>query len=242
MKIIKYQKSGKKKYRVYFSNGKSLLLFEDVILKFDLLLKKEVKDLSSLITYNEKYELYDKTLSYINKKLRSEKEIRKYLEKYTDDNNLIEEIIKSLKEKGFLNSNLYIKSYVHDRLYLSLDGPIKIKNDLEKLGFREEDINNELEIFDDELIKERILKYLNKQQKSNKKSLYVFKNKMLLNLVGLGYSRYDILKYLDNIKVDDNNLKEVEREKLRKKYEKKYKGYELELIIKKKLYEKGFRD
>ena len=137
---------------------------------------------------------------------------------------------------------MYIKSYVHDRLYLSLDGPIKIKNDLEKLGFREEDINNELEIFDEELIKERILKYLNKQQKSNKKSLYVFKNKMLLNLVGLGYSRYDILKYLDNIKVDDNNLKEEEREKLRKKYEKKYKGYELELIIKKKLYEKGFRD
>ena len=49
MKIIKYVKSGKNKYRVYFDNGKNLVLYEDVILKFELLLKGEVKDLSSLI-------------------------------------------------------------------------------------------------------------------------------------------------------------------------------------------------
>ena len=240
MKIIKYQKVGKK-YRVFFSNGKNLLLYEDVILKFELLLKKEVQDLSSLISYNEKYELYDKTLGYINKKLRSEKEIRKYLEKYTDDNEVIENIVKSLKEKGFLNNDLYIKSYIHDRIYLSLDGPLKIKNDLEKLGFKSEIIEEELKIFDTELIKERINKYLNKQSKINKKSLYVFKNKMLMNLLNLGYDKSNIVNCLENIKVDDTNLKEKEEEKLRKKYSNKYQGEELEYFIKRKLYEKGFR-
>ena len=95
MKIIKYVKVGKNKYRVFFANGKNLVLYEDIILKFDLLLKKEVKDLSTLISENDKYALYDKTLSYINKKLRSEKEIRKYLEKYTPDLNIIEEIIQN---------------------------------------------------------------------------------------------------------------------------------------------------
>ena len=99
----------------------------------------------------------------------------------------------------------------------------------------------ELEIFDDNLIKDRITKYINKQLKVNKKSIYVFKNKMLFNLINLGYLREDIIKYLNNINFDDNDLKEKEYEKLKKKYSKKYKGLELEQIIKRKLYEKGYR-
>ena len=242
MKIIKYVKSGKNKYHVYFANGKSLLLYEDVILKFDLLLKKEVKDLSSIIAYNEKYALYDKTLSYINKKLRSEKEILKYLEKYTNDNDTINFILDKLKSNNLLNQNLYIKSYIHDKIYLTLDGYYKIKNNLEKLGFMEEDILQELNVFTEELTRERIEKYISKQLKSNKKSLYVFKNKMLINLINLGYKKEDILKSLENIQINENDLKEKESLKLRQKYAKKYSGFELEQMIKRKLYEKGFRD
>ena len=242
MKILKYVKSGKNKYRVYLDNGKNLLLYEDVILKFDLLLTHEINDLSTIIDYNDKYMLYDKVLSYINKKLRSEKEIIKYLEKYEVSEDTIKEILGKLKEDNLLNNDLYIKSYVHDKVYLSLEGPYKIKSELVKLGFKEEDINKELEIFDANLIKERINKYINKQLKGNKKSLYVFKNKILLNLVNLGYKREDIVKYLDNIEIDEDNLKEKEEAKLRNKYSSKYSGYELEMLIKKKLYEKGYRD
>lgn len=242
MKILKYVKSGKNKYRVYLDNGKNLLLYEDVILKFDLLLTKEIKDLSSILEYNNKYELYDKVLGYINKKLRSEKEIRNYLEKYQVSEEVVREILGKLKEDNLLNNDLYIKSYIHDKVYLTLDGPYKIKNNLEKLGFKEEEINRELEIFNEDLIKERIEKYINKQLKSNKNSLYVFKNKMVLNLVNLGYNREDIWKYLDNIEVDEDKLKEEEIRKLREKYKGKYSGYELERFIKKKLYEKGYRD
>ncbi len=242
MKIIKYVKSGKNKYKVYLDNGKNLLLYEDVILKFDLLLTHEIKDLSTIIDYNNKYMLYDKVLAFINKKLRCEKEIIKYLEKYQVNEELIKEILGKLKDDNLLNDNLYIKSYIHDKVYLSLDGPYKIKNDLIKLGFKIEDITNELDIFTKELIKERINKYINKQLKSNKKSLYVFKNKVLVNLINLGYKKEDILKSLDNIEINEDNLKEKEEEKLRAKYSRKYNGYELEMIIKKKLYEKGYRN
>ena len=65
---------------------------------------------------------------------------------------------------------------------------------------------------------------------------------MLLNLSNLGYLKEDILDCLNNIELDEENLKEKEREKLLKKYEKKYSGNELEYIIKQKLYEKGYRD
>ena len=242
MKIVKYVKSGKNKYKVYFDNGKNLVLYEDVILKFDLLLKGEVKDLSSVISYNNKYELYDKVLGFISKKLRCEKEITRYLERFNIDNDTKEEIIDKLKFNGLLNNKLYIKSFIHDKVALSLDGPRKIKNELERLGYKEEDIDIELEVFDKELIKERIKKYINKQLKSNNKSLYVFKNKMFLSLVNLGYSREDIYPELDNIRIDDSSLKEKEEMKLREKYQNKYQGYELEMLIKKKMYEKGFRD
>ena len=73
-------------------------------------------------------------------------------------------------------------------------------------------------------------------------SEYTFKNKMLLNLLNLGYLKEDIMSYLDNISFDDTSLKEKEYVKLKLKYSKKYSGYELEQVIKRKLYEKGYRD
>ena len=50
------------------------------------------------------------------------------------------------------------------------------------------------------------------------------------------------MPYLDNISFDDTSLKEKEYAKLKLKYSKKYSGYELEQVIKRKLYEKGYRD
>jgi len=242
MKIKKYIKISKNKYQVILEDDTTLVLYEDIILKFELLLAKEIKDLKTIQEENQKYELYDKVLLYISKKLRSELEIRKYLSKYTTNKEDIDNIIDRLYKNNLLNNKLYLKSYINDKINLTLEGPIKIKNDLINLGFNEFEIDMELVIFDEYLIKEKINKYLSKQLKSNKKSLYVFKNKMLVNLCNLGYSREDILKYLNNISFSDDNLKEKEIEKLRKKYEKKYSGYELEKIIKRKLYEKGYRD
>ena len=240
MKIIKYIKVSKSKYKIILEDNETITLYEDVILKYELLLKKEILDLNSILEFNKKYELYDKVLSYINKKIRCEREIINYLKKYTTDDNLINEIISKLKSNNILNEENYITSFIHDKIYLSLDGPVKIKNDLLNLGFDEDMIIDNLKVFDQDLIEERINKYLNKQIKTNKKSTYIFKNKMLLNLLNLGYSMEDITSCLDNLSLDDTSTYEKEKEKLYKKYEKKYSGYELDMIVKRKLYEKGY--
>lgn len=242
MKIKKYIKVGTNKYKIILENDESIILYEDIILKFELLLKKEIDNLELIKEYNNKFELYDKALSYINKKIRSESEIRKYLTKYTNNQDDIQDIINKLYASNFLNNKLYIQSYINDKIYLSLTGPIKIKNDLIKLGYDANLIDDELVIFDKDLIIERINKYINKNLKSNSKSLIMFKNKMLVNLINLGYSQNDILSCLNKIDFKDDSLKEKESEKLRKKYSKKYSGYDLEQIIKRKLYEKGYRD
>ena len=240
MKIIKYIKVSKSKYKIILEDNETITLYEDVILKYELLLKKEIIDLNSILEFNKKYELYDKVLSYINKKIRCEREIITYLKKYTEDDNLINEIILKLKSNNVLNEENYITSFIHDKIYLTLDGPVKIKNDLLNLEFEEDMVIDNLKVFDQDLIEERINKYLNKQIKTNKKSNYIFKNKMLLNLLNLGYTIEDITRCLDKISLDDTSSYEKEKEKLYKKYEKKYSGYELDMIVKRKLYEKGY--
>lgn len=242
MKIKKYIKVGTNKYKVILSDDTSLVLYEDVILKFNLLLEKEIKDLDLVLAYNEKFSLYDKVLGYISKKNRTELEVRNYLKKYTSSLEEIDNIINKLYENNILNKENYIRSYINDKIYLSLDGPNKIKNDLINLGFDSYLIEDELVIFTKELIVERINKYINKELKRNSKSLIVFKNKMLVNLINLGYLKSDILSCLNNITVEETNLKEKEIEKLRKKYSRKYEGFELDMIIKRKLYEKGYRN
>ncbi len=242
MKIKKYQKVSKNKYKIILEDDSYLTLYEDVILKHELLLKKEINNQDLILKDNNKYELYEKCLIYLNKKLRCEKEIIDFLNKYTIDFKEIDEVIKKLKENGFLNQSLYLKSYIHDKIYLTNDGPIKIKKDLLNLDFQEEDIDLELNNLSSELIKNKIQKYVNKKLKFNKSSLYLFKNKMLGNLLNLGYLKDDIFEILNNIEIDNNNLKEKEYLKLKNKYAKKYSGYELEMFIKRKLYEKGFRD
>lgn len=240
MKIIKYIKVSKSKYKLILEDNKTITLYIDTILKYELLLKKEIIDLNSILEFNKKYELYDKVLSYINKKIRCEKEIITYLKKYTSDDNLINNIILKLKSNNILNNENYIMSFINDKIYLSLDGPVKIKNDLLNLGFNEDVIIDNLKIFDSNLIEERITKYINKKIKTNKKSSYIFKNNMLVNLLNLGYLKEDINKCLNNIRLDDTISYEKVKEKLYKKYEKKYSGYELDMIVKRKLYEKGY--
>ncbi len=242
MKIKKYKKVGKNKYKVILENEEELVLYEDIILKQELLLKREIEDIKQIEKDNNQYELYDKVISLISKRIRCEKEIRNYLKKYTNDLEEIENIIKKLYEDGLLNKELFMKSYLHDKMSFTNDGPLKIKKNLIDFGFNNFEIEDLLIEFNQDLQKEKIKKYIEKNLKSNKKSLYIFKQKMLLNLINLGYEKDDIIKLLDKVNIEEENLKEKEIEKIKKKYSKKYEGIDLDRIIKQKLYEKGFRE
>ena len=64
---------------------------------------------------------------------------------------------------------------------------------------------------------------------------------MLINLVNLGYDKEMINGCLNKISIDNlDELKNIEKEKIRKKLSRKYTGDELERKIKEKLFQKGF--
>ena len=80
MKIGKYTKLKSNKYSVEI-DGISVKLYDDVIVKYELLRRKEIDDnlFKEMTEYNDRLEAYYKALKYISKKLRTEKEIEKYL-------------------------------------------------------------------------------------------------------------------------------------------------------------------
>ena len=240
MKIEKYKKLKGNKYEVLLEDNSKLTLYEDVILKEELLLKKEINNVDRLTSINEEYEIYDVSLKYLNHHVTSIKGMKNYLIKKKYDLQRIDNTIDKLICKGYLNDDYYAKCYIANQVNLSNAGPIKIIKHLEDNEIPSNVYAKYLSNYND-IWQDRIDKYITKQQKINKKSTYFFKTKMLMNLANLGYDKEMINDSLNKVSIDNlDDLKNKEKDKIRKKLERKYSGEELERKIKEKLYQKGF--
>ena len=243
MKIKRYKFLGNGRYKVKIGET-DYIIYEDIIIKHKILTKEEItqKELDKYLKDNVIYESYYKALEYIKIKLRTEKEIETYLKKHGFSNEVIEKVTDKLNKDGYLNQKVYAEAYINDQINLKTVGPLKIKQELEKLGIEESIINQKLENYSKEQQLEKIQKLVEKEINLNtNKSSYMLKNKILVNLLNKGFYKDDILEVLDNIKVDDKKIYEKEYKKLYEKYSKKYSGKELEYKIREKMYQKGFR-
>lgn len=242
MEIVKFKKNKDNSYMVIFDNELSLKLYDDVIIKYNLLSNKVLDDelLAEITDYNDFLNGYYKAIKYIMKKLRSEKEVYTFLEKLEIKSSDIEKLIDKLKHDGYINQNNYIKAYINDQINLTLNGPDKIRNNLIKLGFEEIEITDYLNNFDDIWI-DRIKKLLDKKIKVNKNlGKNKLKNKLLIDLVNMGYKKYDIMYLLDKIEINEDEVLKIELSKAYRKYSKKYEGDNLQYKVRDYLYRKGF--
>ena len=243
MHIEKYTKLKNGQYKLNFDDGSNALLHEDLILKHGLLITKEItkEKLEELIEENTSYIAYGLALDYLKIKMRSKKEIKEYLLKKQVKEELIDNAINILSNQGYLNDDIYCRAFVNDRINLSNDGPYKIKESLIKLGINEDVVNKNIMVFDENLETERINRLINKQIKTNhNKSEYALKRKLIENFTILGYTKSLVIKEVENIKVNDSDIREKEYKKMYDKLSKKYSGKELEYKIKQKMYQKGF--
>ena len=238
MKIDKIKKSGKK-YKIVLEDGTEIKTFDDVIINYNLLYHKEIDDvlLNKILKDNTYYEVYNKVLNLISKKIRSEKEINEFLDKYDVDKN---KIITKLKSINLINDKLFAKAYISDKINLSNEGIDKIKNDLLKHNIDLNVIEEELSKIDANLIDKKIFKLINKKIKNSKYTGYKLKYKVVNELINLGYDKYKIIEIYDNLDIKNDNLINKEYDKLYRQLSKKYSGKELEYKINTKLYNKGF--
>lgn len=242
MKINKFKKVGTNKYRIYFDNN-SLLLYEDVILKYNLLYKKEIDSdlLIEIDEENKKSSIYDTALKYISVRMRSIKEMKEYLIKKKFNTNDIDKTIDKLIYQGLLNDKSFAKSYVNDKIHLTNNGIDKIKSDLEKLGVEKEYIDEAISTIDKGLLLDKLNKIIEKEVKLNTKlPISKMKNKIINRCINLGYKIEDINNILLNYElISTSNIKN-DYDKLYNKYKDKYDTYKLKNTLRSKLYQKGY--
>lgn len=243
MKIKKYTKDKGNKYKVLIDDI-NYTLYDDVIVKYSLLLKDEIseKELKLIIEENDKLSSYYDSIKYITKKMRSKLEIKEFLRKKMVNEKGIDETIKKLEENHFLNEELFIKAYVNDQINLTNNGKNKILKGLVKLGIDNNKASSYLDNIDNEVFISKINKYVDKKISINRNSsIYMLKNKIMTDLINLGYDKSDIVEVLNSKEMNDDEAKKREYDKIKKSLEKKYSGDVLEYKIREKLYRKGFR-
>ena len=199
MKIVKYEKKGNGKYKIYLENSETINLYEDVIIKNNLLYKKEIDSelLEKLDTDNNKEDIYNKCIKYISVRLRSIYEIEEYLKKKQIEEPLLSKTIDKLIKNNLLNDETFTKAFVHDKLNFTTMGPYKIVEELKKHKIDSNIITEYTSNIDDEIIDDKINKQINKLIKTNRKKTNL-RNKIYMNLLSLGYSNEMILRNINN--------------------------------------------
>lgn len=243
MQIIKYTKKGSNKYELTLKDNTKLTLYTDLILKYNLLIIKNIDNniKNEITNANLKLDCYYKTLRYL-RNIKCTKDIKNYLQDYPS--NIINYTITRLTKEGYLNDSRYVEAYINDKVSLSNDGYYKIYYSLKNKDLDENLIKNYLNNIEDKIWLDKINKIINTKLKSNTKySSKLLINKIKTYLKTLGYQDYLINIALDNINLDTSKEDEkLEKDylKLFNKYKNKYEKNKLNYILIGKLYQKGY--
>ncbi len=245
MKIVKYKKGARGIYKVELDDGRVLDLYEEVILKFELLLKKEIleSDFKDINAYNLECDVYYVALNNIKARFKSTYDLMTFLQKMEYPTDLIDKAIKKLLDQGYLNDRSFARSYINNQIITTSKGPLKIERELLDKKIESTIIREELTIFDEDVQMEKINKIISKGLKGNRtRGGNVLKQKIYNDLKLLGYDNYLINKIIDNYSFEsDSSIAKKEYDKLYRKLSRKYSGNELKIKIREKLYQKGLR-
>lgn len=242
MKINRFRKIKNGKYEIELDHD-TIEVHESLILKYNLLITKELdsKTLEKIRKENQIYDAYQVALKMLKTRMRSKKEIITALSKKGFSEEAIRESTTTLEKQGYLNDENYAIAYLHDKMNMSNDGPLKIRKSLELNGIEESIIQKVMVEFTEEIQNEKIDKIMTKEMKANhNKSSKMLLQKIRLQITNLGYDSILVAPKLEGYQVDEEEIKKKQYEKLYRQLSKKYSGNELEYHIRQKMYQKGF--
>lgn len=243
MKILKYKKKRNGQYELQLESGEVLSLYEEVILKFELLLKKKVdeKEKEKILLCNQEYDVYYIALKSLKSRFKSVRELRNLLLKKEYPQEYVEKAIEKLLQQGYLNDKSFAKAYINEQMITTSKGPRKIEKELLDKGVSSSIITEEISIFTKEEQVPKIEKVANRLIRSNRsRGGFVLRKKIVHDLQTLGYDISIIDEVLGRLDFGDTkDIAKKEYDKLYRRLSRKYSGRELEYKIKEKLYQKG---
>ena len=150
-------------------------------------------------------------IKFIDRKMRSEKEVKEHLYSLSSSISLVEDAIDRLKSKNLINDNNYKDAYLEYAIYTKKDGRLRIVESLSSLG-----LNTSFDYPIDALkdnIKVLSTKYIQKNSDIPYKTLV---NKTKLHLMSKGYTEGEINSFMNISIISKGNDKDIIKKDFRK--------------------------
>ena len=244
-------KKNKSRYNIFIDQGNGeeygFSVSEEVLIKLDLKKGKVIDQMDAMeIAYQEDIQkALTAALHFLSFRMRSEYEVKAYLQEKDFESHIIKEVIHKLYQLNYLNDEEFAMAFVSTKINGADKGPIVIAQELKLKGVEESLIQKALLQYTDELQLSHAIKLASKMASVGKnRSAIEVKRKAEQTLVRKGYVSFIIEEALRE--VDFSQEEEVEWDSLRNHGEKavrrysKYEGYEFKQKVKSALYRKGF--
>jgi len=183
-------------YEIYLNSG----LYKDD--------KVDRKKVNQLILQNDLFLVKNSAFRYLSNRNHSSSEIKVKLRKKGFDIEIINSVIKELKEKEYIDDFKFAESFVKFRIERRNEGLVKIHSELIKRGITSEIISDVISKFKDDIVLFNNAQSLGekKYQSLKDKSLEFqkLKGRLFNFLKSKGYTIDIIIKVVDDILKKDN--------------------------------------
>lgn len=249
---ITTQKKNKGRYNIFLDYGQGeaygFSVDEDILVKYRLQKNMELDEatIEAMKQTDEIHKFYTLAINYLSYRMRSEKEIRDYLNDKEADPEHINEIVARLKKEKLLDDQEFANSLVRTRIMTSSKGPLLLKKELIEKGVNKSQAEVALEYFTFDKQYEKAMKFAEKKMKNDgKKSFRQQIQNVQQTLMQKGYQGEVVQEVLANLPEEENEESEwqaavLQGEKILRKYQQKAEGYELKQKVKSAMYRKGF--
>ncbi|MDT2737214.1 recombination regulator RecX [Enterococcus pseudoavium] len=246
--VIKISQGRGPYYKVEFSNGETLRLSEDTVVRHRLLKGQELdeKNLAAIKQEGKEDLGFQLALNYLSYQLRTEKEIRTYLRDHEIASEDQQKIVKRLIELELVDDLVYGESYIRTQMRLGDKGPRVLRQKLKQKGLKENDIEQALDLYVGEeqarvalqTAKKALRKFHHTSQREAQQKL-----QQLLLTKGFGSDiSKTVLAEIDfsEIEEQENEALELQGEKLWRKNQ-RFEPAKRRQKVKQSLYQKGFQ-
>ena len=152
MKIERVSRKDEKNVSVYFDNGERLILSEDTFYNSGLRKGDEISEdrFSFFIEQNILYHIKQRALSFLARRFHSERELLIKLKSKSYEERLIKIVLSELKEKSFIDDQVFANHFIEEKLKKKRWGKNKIRAALFSKGVSASIIDEVLKSFNSE--------------------------------------------------------------------------------------------
>ena len=152
MKIDRVSRKEEKNVSVYFENGECLILSEDTFYGSGLRKGDEISEdrFSFFIEQNILYHIKQRALSFLGRRFHSERVFFIKLKSKSYEERLIKVVLNDLREKSFIDDNVFANHFIEEKLKKKSWGKNKIRAALFSKGVSGSVIDEAMNAFNSE--------------------------------------------------------------------------------------------